>query len=105
MEVTSFRTSWLPFIGAAPTQSNLDAANARAVYNVLNLFPTVPTPAQLTVIPATQQTIWRVASNLQAPMVTLAGIQVERQLPKNITAFVGVLNFRISHVIRARDIN
>ena len=38
-------------------------------------------------------------------MVTLAGIQVERQLPKHITAYVGVFNFRISHVIRARDIN
>jgi Carboxypeptidase regulatory-like domain len=94
-----------PFVGSAPTQADLDATNARAVYNLLNLFPTVPTPAQLTVIPATQQTIWRVASNLQAPMVTLAGIQVERQLPKNITAFVGLFNFRISHVIRARDIN
>src|SRR5205807_3388468 len=67
-----------PFIGAAPTQANLDAASARPVYSLLNSFPTVPTPAQLTVIPATQQTIWRVAPNLQAPMVTLAGIQVER---------------------------
>lgn len=95
-----------PFIaGSAPTQAQLDSPTARPVYNLLNFFPTVPTPAQLTVIPATQQTIWRVASNLQAPMFTLGGIQVERQLPRNMTAFAGLYTFRISHVIRARDIN
>jgi hypothetical protein len=30
---------------------------------------------------------------------------VERQLPRNITRFVGVVNIRIIHVIRARDVN
>ncbi len=94
-----------PFSFAAPTQGVLDSPTARPVYNLLNLFPTVPTSAQLTVIPAQQQTIFRVASNLQAPMVTLAGGQVERQLPRNITMFVGAYSYRISHVIRARDIN
>ena len=95
-----------PFIGGtAPTQAQLDSPTARPIYNLLNFFPAVPTPAQLTVIPTTQQTIWRVASNLQAPMFTLGGLQVERQLPRNITAFAGFYTFRISHVIRARDIN
>jgi hypothetical protein len=95
-----------PFIGAtAPTQSQLDSPTARPIYNLLNVFPSVPTPAQLTVIPATQQTIFRVAPNLQAPMFTLGGVQVERQLPRNITGFVAFYSFRISHVIRARDIN
>jgi hypothetical protein len=78
---------------------------ANQSFTFLNQFPTIPTSAQLATIPANQQTIWRVAPNLQAPMVTLAGIQVERQLPKNITAFAGLFHFRISHVIRARDIN
>jgi len=94
-----------PFSVAAPTQATLDSPTARPVYNLLNLFPVVPTSAQLTVIPAQQQTIYRVASNLQAPMVTLAGGQVEHQLPENITMFVGAYSYRISHVIRARDIN
>src|SRR3989440_3183418 len=89
---------------SAPTQSDLDTPTARPIYNVLNLFPIVP--ASLTgVVPPTQQTIWRVAPNLQAPTISLLGVQVERQLPKNITGFVGVYTFRISHVIRARDIN
>jgi hypothetical protein len=95
-----------PFLrNAAPTQADLDVVTARPVYNALNIFPLVPTSAQLLIIPPTQQSIYRVASNLQAPLVTLAGGQVERQLPKNITAFVGAYSYRISHVIRARDIN
>lgn len=94
-----------PFSTAAPTQGVLDLPSARPIYNLLNLFPTIPTSAQLQVIPAQQQTIYRVASNLQAPMVTLAGGQVERQLPRNITAFAGAYLYRISHVIRARDVN
>src|SRR5712691_5785578 len=89
----------------APTQADLDQLTARPIYSALNIFPAVPTGAQLQVIPATQQSIYRVASNLQAPMFTLGGVQVERQLPKNITGFVGFYTYRISHVIRARDIN
>ncbi len=95
-----------PFIlNTAPTQAQLDLATARPVYNALNLFPAVPTTAQLAVIPVTQQTVWRVAPNLQAPAVYLGGVQVERQLPKNMTAYVGLYALRIQHVIRARDIN
>jgi hypothetical protein len=43
--------------------------------------------------------------NLQNPMVWVLGTQVERQLPRNITMFLGFFNLRIVHVIRARDIN
>ena len=35
----------------------------------------------------------------------LIGTQVERQLPRNITMFLGFYNIRIVHVIRARDVN
>src|SRR5437868_3717771 len=95
-----------PFLlNTAPAQAQLDLATARPVYTVLNTFPTVPTPAQLALFPVTQQTTWRVASNLQAPAVYLTGLQVERQLPKNITSYVALYNVRIQHVIRARDIN
>ena len=87
----------------APTQADLDVPSARPIYNLLNLFPNVPNITG--VVAPTQQTIWRVAPNLQAPSVYLAGVQVERQLPKNITAFVGLYNVRMLHVIRQRDIN
>jgi hypothetical protein len=52
-----------------------------------------------------RQVTWRVADNLQAPVVYLAGTQVERQLPKRFTLFAGLFLVRIQHVIRARDIN
>jgi hypothetical protein len=95
-----------PFLTAsAPSQADLDSTFARPVYNLLNLFPSVPTPAQLTIIPTTQQTIYRVASNLQAPAVYLAGIQVERQLPRNISMYAGYYNIHILHVIRQRNAN
>ncbi len=95
-----------PFLrNSAPSLIDLNLPSARPVYSALNIFPVVPTAAQLQVIPATQQTIWRVANNLQAPRISLLGLQVERQLPKNLTAFVGAYTFRINHVIRARDIN
>jgi Carboxypeptidase regulatory-like domain/TonB dependent receptor len=95
-----------PFLrNSAPSLVDLNLPTARPVYNALNIFPTVPTAAQLAAIPTTQQTIYRVASNLQAPRISLLGVQVERQLPKNMTAFVGAYTFRINHVIRARDIN
>ena len=78
---------------------------ANPAFGFLNIFPNVPSSAQLQNIPATQQTIWRVADNLQAPHFYLMGLQVERQLPKNFTAVLGVFSLRIQHAIRARDIN
>ena len=35
----------------------------------------------------------------------LMGLQMERQLPKNITMFVGAYHMRMIHGIRLRDIN
>lgn len=68
----------------------------------LDSFPSLPATSNLT--PA-QQITWRVANDLQAPIVYLAGTQVERQLPKRFTLFAGLFLVRIQHVIRARDIN
>jgi hypothetical protein len=78
--------------------------NVAGTYNILNQFNpnTVPSVAG---VPGTQQTIWRVDSNLQNPTVWVIGSQVERQLPRNITMSVGFYNIRITHVIRTRDIN
>jgi hypothetical protein len=96
---------------APPSQDQLN--QFRTVYDFLNSFscvagaPTncIATKPSVVGVPASQQTIWRVASNLNAPTVYLAGVQVERQLPRNLTAFVGVYSLRILHVIRVRDIN
>src|SRR5882672_2310230 len=68
----------------------------------LDSFPSLPPTSSLT---ASQQITWRVANDLQAPVVYLGGTQVERQLPKRFTLFAGLFLIRIQHVIRARDIN
>jgi len=68
----------------------------------LDLFGALPPTSDLT---ASQQITWRVANDLQAPVVYLAGTQVERQLPKRFTLFAGLFLVRIQHVVRARDIN
>jgi hypothetical protein len=88
----------------APTVAEQQAANVAGIYSILNQWSptTVPT---VTGLPVTQQTIWRVDPNLQAPTVWLAGTQIERQLPRNMTMFIGFYNIRIVHVIRARDVN
>lgn len=69
----------------------------------LDTFPNVPPVALLD---ALNRTItWRVAPDLQAPVVYMGGTQVERQLPKRFTLFAGLFMMQIQHVIRARDIN
>ena len=69
----------------------------------LDAFPNRPDLNTLTGI--NQQITWRVADDLQAPVVYMGGTQVERQLPYKFTMFAGLFMMRIQHVIRARDIN
>jgi carboxypeptidase family protein/TonB-dependent receptor-like protein len=69
----------------------------------LDSFPVAPPLNSLTGV--NQQITWRVAKDLQAPVVYMGGTQVERQLPYRFTLFAGVFMMRIQHVIRARDIN
>ena len=88
----------------APTVAQQLAPNVAGIYAILNQWSPTSVPS-VTGVPATQQTIWLVDPNLQAPTVWLAGTQVERQLPHNLTMFVGFYNIRIVHVIRARDVN
>jgi hypothetical protein len=88
----------------APSIAQQQQPNVAPIYSLLNQFsPTTVPPVGA--VPATQQTVWKVDPNLQVPTVWLAGTQVERQLPRNITMFVGFYNIRIIHVIRIRDIN
>jgi len=87
-----------------PTVAEQQAPNVAGLYSILNQWSPTSVPS-VAGVPATQQTIWLVDPNLQAPTVWLAGTQVERQLPHNLTMFVGFYNIRIVHVIRARDVN
>lgn len=78
--------------------------NVAGIYSVLNQWSPTSVPS-VAGIPTTQQTVWTVDPNLQVPTVFVVGTQVERQLPRNITMFLGFYNIRIVHVIRARDVN
>src|SRR6185437_16898548 len=78
--------------------------NVAGIYSILNQWSPTSVP-NVSGVPQTQQTIWQVDPNIQAPTVWLIGTQVERQLPRNMTMFVGFYNIRIVHVIRARDVN
>jgi hypothetical protein len=88
----------------APSLAQQLLPNVAPIYSILNQFSPATVPS-VAAVPATQQTIWKVDPNLQVPTVWLAGTQVERQLPRNITMFVGFYNIQIRHVIRVRDIN
>ena len=87
-----------------PSVAEQHAPGVAGIYSILNQWSPTSVPSTAN-IPATQQTIWQVDPNLQIPTVYVIGTQVERQLPRNITMFVGFYNIRIVHVIRARDVN
>jgi hypothetical protein len=78
---------------------------AGAPSSPLDTFDFTQSPALNSLLNAGRQITWRVADDLQAPVVYLGGTQVERQLPKRFTLFAGLFLIRIQHVIRARDIN
>ena len=87
-----------------PTVEQQQDPQVAAIYSILNQWSPTSVPS-LAGVPQTQQTIWQVDPKIVAPTVWLAGTQIERQLPRNLTMFVGFYNIRIVHVIRARDIN
>jgi hypothetical protein len=89
---------------APPSIIEQGLPNVAAIYSVLNQWSPTSVPS-VSGLPANQQTTWLVDPNLQIPTVWVVGTQVERQLPRNITMFVGFFNIRITHVIRARDVN
>src|SRR4030095_13736812 len=87
-----------------PTIAEQQAANVALTYSILNQFNPASVPS-VAGVPLTQQTIWQVDPNLQIPTVMAIGTQIERQLPHNMTMFMGFYNIRIIHVIRLRDVN
>jgi hypothetical protein len=88
----------------APSLIEQSLPNVSAIYSLLNQWSPTAVPS-LAGLPPTQKTIWQVDPNLQIPTVWVVGTQVERQLPRNLTMFVGFYNIHITHVIRARDVN
>jgi hypothetical protein len=84
-----------------PTIAEQNLPNVAAAYAILNQWSPTAVPA----VGSSAQIIWDVDPDIQNPTVFAAGIQVERQLPRNITMFAGFYNIRIIHVIRARDVN
>jgi len=93
-----------PFENQPPGVLEQQLPNVAPIYSILNQWSPTAVPSVVG-IAATQQTIWQVDPNLQAPTVWVLGTQVERQLPRNMTMFIGFFNLRIVHVIRARDVN
>ncbi|HET7287694.1 MAG TPA: TonB-dependent receptor, partial [Pyrinomonadaceae bacterium] len=93
-----------PFENQPPGVIEQQLPNVAAVYSVLNQFSPTAVPS-VAGVPGTQETIWQIDPNIQVPTVWVLGTQVERQLPRNMTMFIGFFNLRIVHVIRARDVN
>ena len=89
---------------APPSLLEQSLPNVVPLYSLLNQWSPTSVPS-LGGLPGTQETIWQVDPHIQIPTVYVVGTQVERQLPRNITMFVGFYNIRIVHVIRARDVN
>jgi len=88
----------------APSIPEQNLPNVAGAYAILNQWSPTTVP-NVSGIPVTQQIVWEKDPNIQNPTVWVIGSQVERQLPRNITMFVGFYNIRIVHVIRARDVN
>ena len=93
-----------PFENTPPGVLEQQLPNVAPIYSILNQWSPTAVPP-VAGIPATQQTTWLIDPNIQIPTVWVLGTQVERQLPRNMTMFIGFFNLRITHVIRARDIN
>jgi hypothetical protein len=73
-----------------------------AIFSADGSVSNVPTAGTLAAQP---QVINRVANNLQAPYTMISAINVERQLPHNITVFALLVDIRQRHNLVFRDIN
>ncbi|HJU55340.1 MAG TPA: carboxypeptidase regulatory-like domain-containing protein, partial [Pyrinomonadaceae bacterium] len=73
-------------------------------FDVLDLFPAVPSLADLAAfsIPQTTRTL---ADDLRTPYTMQTAVSVERQLPYRMTLSVNFVSARTLHVLRSRNIN
>lgn len=91
------------FNGINQQQFVVTADNANGL-DVLNLFPSVPSLADLEAfsIPQTTRTL---ADDLRTPYTMQTAVSIERQLPYRITLSVNFVSARTLHVLRSRNIN
>jgi hypothetical protein len=78
-----------------------DPANPASLA-ALASYPGLPSTALLT---STNQAIYKVASDFQAPYMSQLAIEVDRQLPGRTSLSVNYVNSRTIHVLRPRNIN
>ncbi len=85
-------------------QQFIVTADTSGGFDVLDLFPTVPSLEELAAfsIPQTTRTL---AGDLRTPYTMQTAISVERQLPYRITLSVNFVSARTLHVLRSRNIN
>src|ERR1043166_5470323 len=72
--------------------------------SALDLFPNVPTLADLSVFQI-RQTVRQVAPNLEAPYTMQTAFSVDQKLPHNLTLSVSYIAARTLHVLRSRNVN
>ena len=72
--------------------------------SILDLFPVVPTTAQLAAFQL-QQTTRQVAPDITTPYTMQTAIGVDRKLPHNMTVTFNYIAARTLHVLRSRNIN
>src|SRR5205085_7973554 len=72
--------------------------------SALDLFPAVPTLAQLSAFQI-RQTTRQVAPDLQSPYTMQTAFSVDQQLPRRVTLSLNYINARTLHVLRSRNVN
>jgi hypothetical protein len=81
----------------------LDTLLQNVVFNQDGTVANVPTAASL--VGLQPQVVNRISDDLQAPYTMLGAINVEKQLPYNITVFALLVSIRQRHNLVFRDIN
>jgi hypothetical protein len=91
------------FNGTNQQQFVVTADNPNGL-DVLNLFPAVPSLADLAAfsLPQTTRTL---APDLRSPYTMQTAVSVERQLPYRITLSASFISARTLHVLRSRNVN
>ncbi|HST51583.1 MAG TPA: carboxypeptidase regulatory-like domain-containing protein [Pyrinomonadaceae bacterium] len=72
--------------------------------SILDLFPFVPTTAQLSAFQV-RQTTRQVAPGITTPYTMQTAVSVERKLPHNATLSVSYIAARTLHLLRSRNVN
>ncbi|HYN86639.1 MAG TPA: carboxypeptidase regulatory-like domain-containing protein [Pyrinomonadaceae bacterium] len=86
------------------TQQFLVTSTTEGGAAALDLFPVVPTIAQLEAF-SVPQTLRRMAGDLRTPYTLQTALSFERQLPYRTSLSVSLIAARTLHVLRSRNVN